>query len=85
MVLGVFEWWDDVYWDSVSLLVFLAQEMLTIDSLAMAEITVLTAAVYRRYRTSLKEGTEDLSPGITSRFELFYDEMLPEVKVSSVF
>lgn len=48
--------------------------LLTRNSLAMAEMTTLTAAVYRTYRTRVKEGTEDTSPGITSRFEIFYDE-----------
>ena len=50
-------------------------------SLAMAEMTSLTAAIYRAYRSSLSPGTENTSPGITSRFEVFYDETLPEVKV----
>jgi hypothetical protein len=48
----------------------------------MAEMTVLVAALYRSYRTSLAPGMERASPGITSRFEVFYDVTLPEVKVS---
>ncbi|KAH6665171.1 putative benzoate 4-monooxygenase cytochrome P450 [Halenospora varia] len=48
--------------------------------LAMAEMTTLTAAVYRTYRTRVKEGTEGTSPGITSRFEIFYDESKPYMK-----
>lgn len=52
------------------------------DSLAMAEMTTLVAAVYRKYRTKVKEGTDDVSPGITSRFEVFYDETKARMKVS---
>ncbi|KAH7372075.1 putative P450 monooxygenase [Cadophora sp. MPI-SDFR-AT-0126] len=48
--------------------------------LAMAEMTTLTAAVYRTYRTSVKAGTEHTSPGITSRFEVFCDETKPLMK-----
>ena len=48
----------------------------------MAEMTTLTAAIYRVYRTKVREGTEDISPGITSRFEVFYDESKPRMKVS---
>jgi hypothetical protein len=47
----------------------------------MAEMTTLTAAVYRKYGTKVKAGTEDISPGITSRFEVFYDETKSHVKV----
>lgn len=46
-------------------------------------MTTLTAAIYRTYRTKVKEGTEDTSPGITSRFEVFYDETMPHMKVCS--
>jgi len=52
-------------------------------SLAMAEMTSLTAAIYRKYRTKVKKGTEDVSPGITSRFEVFYDETKARMKVCS--
>jgi hypothetical protein len=55
--------------------------MLTIYSLARAEMTTLTSAVYRKYRTKVKKGTEDTSPGITSRFEVFCDETKPRMKV----
>lgn len=48
--------------------------------LAMAEMTTLSAAIYRKYSTSVKTGTEDTSPGITSRFEVFYDETMPKMK-----
>jgi hypothetical protein len=63
---------------SVPFEIFIA---LTKYSLAIAEMTTLTAAIYRVYRTNLKVGTESISPGITSRFEVFFDETLPEMKV----
>jgi hypothetical protein len=47
----------------------------------MAEMTTLTAAIYKAYRTRVRAGTENTSPGITSRFELFYDELMPHMKV----
>lgn len=46
--------------------------------LASAEMTTLTAAIFRTYRTSARH--PDSSPGITSRFEVFYDETLPSMK-----
>lgn len=52
-------------------------------SLAMAEMTALVVAVYREYTTSLAPGFENKSPAITSRFELFYDETVPEIAVST--
>ena len=48
----------------------------------MAEMTALVAAVYREYNTSIAPGFEDKSPAITSRFELFYDETVPQIAVS---
>lgn len=51
-------------------------------SLAMAEMTTLLAAIYRDYTTSEYEKQKGVSPGITSRFEVFYDETLPKIKVS---
>ena len=48
----------------------------------MAEMTALVTAVYREYSTSISPGFEDKSPAITSRFELFYDETVPEIAVS---
>ncbi|CAI7629697.1 unnamed protein product [Penicillium glandicola] len=50
--------------------------------LAMAEMTTLLAAVYRKYTTSEYDRQEGISPGITSRFEIFYDESLPKMEVS---
>ncbi|KAF7557142.1 hypothetical protein G7Z17_g918 [Cylindrodendrum hubeiense] len=46
--------------------------------LAMAEMTTLLAAIYREYTTSGYERQKGVSPGITSRFEVFYDETLPK-------
>jgi len=50
----------------------------------MAEMTTLTAAIYRTYRTTVKAGTEHTSPGITSRFEVFCDETKPFMKVYTI-
>jgi hypothetical protein len=47
----------------------------------MAEMTTLTAAIYRNFRTSIAPGFEDTSPAITARVETFYDERFPKVKV----
>lgn len=48
----------------------------------MAEMTTLLAAIYRDYTTSEYEEQKGVSPGITSRFEIFYDETLPKMEVS---
>ena len=45
--------------------------------LANAEITTLAAAIFMRYRTSARHA--DTSPGITSRFEVFFDETMPKM------
>ena len=50
----------------------------------MVEMTTLIAAVYRKYRTRVKKGMEDVSPGITSRFEVFHDETKTRMKVSLI-
>ncbi|KAJ5120040.1 hypothetical protein N7448_010709 [Penicillium atrosanguineum] len=42
--------------------------------LAMAEMTTLVAAIYRQYTTSTKGDFDTVSPGITARYEVFYDE-----------
>ncbi|KAJ5836014.1 cytochrome P450, partial [Penicillium robsamsonii] len=42
--------------------------------LAMAEMTTLLAALYRKYTTQIINDFDVISPGITSRFEVFYDE-----------
>jgi hypothetical protein len=49
----------------------------------MAEMTTLLAAIYRRYTTSGYDRQKGISPGITSRFEVFYDESLPKFEVSA--
>ncbi|ETN38986.1 uncharacterized protein HMPREF1541_07028 [Cyphellophora europaea CBS 101466] len=46
--------------------------------LANAEMLTLTAAVYRKYRTRSRR--PDTSPGITSRFEVFADEVVPKME-----
>lgn len=50
--------------------------------LAMAEMA-LVPAIYRKYSTKIKPGFENISPGITSRFEVFYDETFTKMEVSS--
>nr|UYD62321.1 cytochrome P450 [Leptographium qinlingense (nom. inval.)] len=47
--------------------------------LAMAEMTMLLSAIYRKYDTRLSPKQGNASPGITSRFEIFSDETLPRV------
>lgn len=59
--------------------------MLTNHSLAMAEMTMLMSAVYRKYSTELDERQKGVSPGITSRFEVFSDSTLSKVSVSLGF
>lgn len=46
--------------------------------LANAEMLTLTAALYRKYRTVAKH--PDTSPGITSRYEIFADETVPDME-----
>ena len=45
--------------------------------LANAEMFTLTAAIYRKYETTVCD--PNTSPGITSRFEIFCDETMPKV------
>ena len=45
--------------------------------LANAEMFTLTAAIFRKYETKVRN--PDASPGITSRFEIFCDETMPKV------
>jgi len=47
----------------------------------MAEMTTLAATIYREYSTALAPGFEHATPGITARFELFYDERFPKIMV----
>ena len=48
----------------------------------MAEMTALATALYRKYTTELGEGSEQATPGVTSRFEVFYDDTFENVAVS---
>ena len=50
-------------------------------SLAMAEMTTLVAAIYRKYRTTTKGDFDVVSPGITGRYEVFYDETCRGMRV----
>ena len=52
-----------------------------LDSLAMAEMTTLVAAVYKNYSTKIQDRQEGISPGITSRFEVFSDANFAKVGV----
>lgn len=47
----------------------------------MAEMTTLMAAIYRKYRTEVQTRQAGVSPGITSRFEIFRDETFDAMKV----
>ncbi|KAF2094960.1 cytochrome P450 [Rhizodiscina lignyota] len=51
--------------------------------LAMAEMTTLVSAIYRKYITNVRPGSENKTPAITSRFEMFYDESFEEIEDSS--
>lgn len=86
MVLGVFKRRPHVHWLAVSLnphtQPFLLAGLMKCSSLAMAEMTTLLAAIYRRYSTSEYARQRGTSPVITSRFEVFYDETLPKAEVS---
>ncbi|CAL3972979.1 unnamed protein product [Diplocarpon coronariae] len=48
--------------------------------LAMAEMTTLTAAIYRKHRTTVTPGTGNTSPAITSRVEVLYDETKQDLR-----
>lgn len=49
----------------------------------MAEMTTFLAALYRKYTTVPRDGFDVVSPGITSRFEVFYDESCSGIRVPS--
>lgn len=90
MVLGFLEWWQDVHWDAVShspLFNTVPEGLITdwTDSLAMAEMTTLVSAVYRKYTTATSGEFSTVSPGITGRYEVFYDEGCSGMRVCSVF
>jgi hypothetical protein len=82
VVLGVQQWWKNVHRLAVSTCRLSRGGPDIVCSLAMAEMTALVGAVYRRYETSIAPGFENKSPAITSRFETFYDVTLPEIEVS---
>lgn len=46
--------------------------------LANAEMLMLTAAIYRTHSTTVQD--PDTAPAITSRYELFHDETMHEIK-----
>lgn len=48
-------------------------------SLAMTEMTTLVAAVYKNYSTKIQDRQDGISPGITSRFEVFSDERFEKI------
>jgi hypothetical protein len=47
----------------------------------MAEMTTLTATIYSKYSTTIAPGFDNVTPGITARFEVFYDERFPKMMV----
>jgi hypothetical protein len=88
MVLGILEWRANVRWHAVSCVSsfrFGKPQLLTQNSLAMAEMTTLTATMYRQFRTTIAPGFEDTTPAITARVETFYDDRFPKVQVSLLF
>ncbi|KAF9883358.1 hypothetical protein FE257_003574 [Aspergillus nanangensis] len=48
--------------------------------LAMAEMTTLLASVYRKYRTEIAPEFVDVTPGVTARYEVFYDERFSQME-----
>ncbi|KAF5003313.1 hypothetical protein FDECE_10128 [Fusarium decemcellulare] len=48
--------------------------------LAWVEMITLVATIYRNYKTSIAAGYEDCTPGVTARFELFFDERYHNVQ-----
>lgn len=50
----------------------------------MAEMTTLVSAIYRKYTTSTKGDFDTVSPGITGRYEVFYDEGCSGMRVCSL-
>lgn len=47
----------------------------------MAEMSTLLATLYRRYTTDPRGDFDAVSPGITSRFEVFFDERCSGMRV----
>lgn len=85
LVVAFFQWGNDVCWDAVSTyystsLFFLGHFWLSIFgrwSLALAETKTLLVAIYQRYSTTLSPEFQNMSPAVTSRFELVYDDSFP--------
>ncbi|KIA75912.1 benzoate 4-monooxygenase cytochrome P450 [Aspergillus ustus] len=48
--------------------------------LAMAEMTTLLANLYKTYKTEIAPGFQGVSPGVTARYEVFYDEKFPRME-----
>ncbi|KAL4890661.1 cytochrome P450 [Aspergillus ambiguus] len=48
--------------------------------LAMAEMTTLLASVYRKYKTEIVPQFTGVSPGVTARYEVFYDEKFEKIE-----
>ncbi|BCS19420.1 cytochrome P450 [Aspergillus puulaauensis] len=48
--------------------------------LAMAEMTTLLASVYREYKTEIAPEFQGVSPGVTARYEIFYDDRFPKME-----
>jgi hypothetical protein len=59
------------------------ERWLTKNSLAMAEMTTLVAAIYRKYKTTPMGDFGTVSPGITGRYEVFCDETCSKMRVCS--
>lgn len=88
MVLGFFKRSKNVHWNAVSRNGVMGDLVAKsngrfMNSFAMAEMTTLATALYRKYSTSLKPSFKDISPGATSRFEVFFDVNHSEVAVRS--
>lgn len=84
MVLGILEWGQDVHRHAVSTSISICDETnLTLDSLAMAEMTTLVATIYRKYHTTIGKGFENTTPAITARVEIFHEERMRSVQVGS--
>ncbi|KIW06594.1 uncharacterized protein PV09_02310 [Verruconis gallopava] len=47
--------------------------------LAMAEMSTLVAAIYARYSTTLRKSMFNVAPGVTSRFEVFHDDLMERI------
>lgn len=48
--------------------------------LAMAEMTTLAATIYSSFKTSIDDSQIGVTPGITSRFEVFFDDEYPRME-----